>query len=213
MEKLKIFLIDDHAVVREGMKRLIDAAPGMETVGESDDGAKAIEAILQLKPDIALIDVNMPGMSGVETTRALKREMPEVKVVALTVHEDTSYLRELMEAGISGYVLKRAAADELTQALKAVSGGSIYVDPRMMTKFVSTFVLPKSNSTKLAGEITDRETEVLRRVARGFTNKEIAADMGVSVKTIETYKSRAREKLGLRSRAEIVRLAAERGWV
>lgn len=210
--KLRIFLADDHAVVREGMKRLIESAPDMEVVGEAGDGGAVLDGVASTRPNIVILDVTMPVLGGIQATRELKKAAPDAKVVALTVHEDGSYLRELMQAGAMGYVLKRAAADELVHAVRAVSTGGVYVDPRMMPKLVTTVLATRGGTAKPRGEITEREEAVMRRIARGYTNKEIAAELGVSVKTVETYKARVKEKLGLRSRVDIVRHANERGW-
>lgn len=212
MAKLRIFLADDHAVVREGLKRLIDAATDMEVIGEAGDGKEAVEKATALQPDIVVVDVTMPELNGAEVTLQLKRSLPKVTILALTVHEDKSYLRELLEAGAAGYVLKRAAADELIHAIRSVAAGGLYVDPHIAAKLVSSFVMPKAKFSSVA-ELSDRETAVLRLIAQGHSNKEIAGQLSVSVKTVETYKSRSMEKLGLRSRVDIIRTASERGWL
>lgn len=212
MSKLRIFLADDHTVVREGLKRLIDVEPDMEVVGEAADGKEALEKAGQSQPDVVVMDISMPELNGTQATRLLKQSYPKIGVLALTVHEDKSYLRELLEAGASGYVLKRAAGDELIQAIRAVSTGGLYVDPHLAAKLVSTFVQPGSRFGG-TGELSEREGTVLRLIAQGHSNKEIAAQLGVSVKTIETYKARSMEKLGLRSRVDIIRIAGERGWL
>jgi DNA-binding NarL/FixJ family response regulator len=212
MPRLRVFLADDHAVVREGLKRLIDAAPDMEVIGEAADGREAIEKASASQPDIVVVDVSMPEFNGAQTTQRLKKILPNIAVLALTVHEDKSYVRELLEAGASGYVLKRAAAEELILAIRAVATGGIYVDPHVAGKLLSTMVQPHSRSNSTA-ELSDREGEVLKLTAQGHSNKEIAAQLSVSVKTVETYKARAMEKLGLRSRVDIIRDAAQRGWL
>jgi DNA-binding NarL/FixJ family response regulator len=213
MAKLHILLADDHAVVREGLKRLIDAEPDMRVIGEASDGAEAIDRAVRLCPEVAVIDVSMGDVNGAETTRRIRAVCPGTRVLALTVHEDTSYLRELLDAGAAGYVLKRAAADELIRAIRAVAAGGVYVDPRIAGKLVNTFAPPKTASSTAMADLSDRETAVLRFIAQGYTNKEIASQLGLSVKTVETYKARSMEKLGLRSRVDIVRTASERGWL
>lgn len=212
MNKLRVLLADDHVVVREGLKRLIECEPDMEIVGEASDGGDAIVQASQLCPDIAIVDVSMGEINGAEAARRLREVCPKTKVLALTVHEDKSYLRELLDAGASGYVLKRAAGDELIGAIRSVASGGVYVDPRIAAKLVSTFVEPRSGARPTL-ELSHRETAVLRLIAEGYTNKEIASQLGLSVKTVETYKSRSMEKLGLRSRVDIVRTAGERGWL
>jgi DNA-binding NarL/FixJ family response regulator len=213
MAKLDILLADDHAIVREGLKRLIDAEGDMRVIAEAADGAEAIEKSIQQCPDVAVVDVSMVHVNGAEATRRIRVACPGTRVLALTVHEDTSYLRELLDAGAAGYVLKRAAADELIRAIRAVATGGVYVDPRMAGKLVSSFAPAKVASASATADLSERETSVLRFIAQGYTNKEIAAQLGLSVKTVETYKARSMEKLGLRSRVDIVRTATERGWL
>jgi DNA-binding NarL/FixJ family response regulator len=212
MAKLHILLADDHAVVREGLKRLIDGEGDMRVIGEAADGGEAIEKSVQLCPDVAVIDVSMGTINGAQATRRIRALCPATRVLALTVHEDTSYLRELLDAGAAGYVLKRAAADELIRAIRAVASGGVYVDPRIAGKLVNTFATTKSAAATNMADLSERENAVLRLIAQGYTNKEIASQLGLSVKTVETYKARSMEKLGLRSRVDIVRAASERGW-
>ncbi|HEX5273168.1 MAG TPA: response regulator transcription factor [Gemmataceae bacterium] len=214
MTKLRIVLADDHAVVREGLKALVNARPEMGVVGEAGDGAAACRLAEELQPDVVVMDVSMPGMSGAEATEWLKRLHPAVKVLALTVHEDKSYLRLLLEAGARGYVLKRAAAEELIHAIRTVAAGGVYLDPTLAGKVVGGFVRRSAGSAPPEGsDLTDREAEVVRLIASGHGNKEIAAQLGLSVKTVETYKARSLEKLGLKSRADLVRYALQRGWL
>lgn len=212
MNKLRIFLADDHTVVREGLKRLIEVETDMEVIGEAADGLEAVTRATEMKPDVLVIDISMPELNGAQAARRIKQTHPGIGVLALTVHEDKSYLRELLEAGASGYVLKRAAGDELIHAIRAVSAGGVYVDPHIAAKLVNTFVQPYSRPGG-TGELSERESTVLRLIAQGHSNKEIAAQLDVSVKTIETYKARSMEKLGLRSRVDIIRVAGERGWL
>lgn len=212
MTKLRIFLADDHAMVREGLKRLIEAEPDLRVEGEAADGAEAVSGALRTRPDVVILDVSMPRLNGAEATRQLRAERPEMKIIALTVHEDRSYLHELLEAGASGYVLKRAAGEELIRAIRAVAGGGTYVDQRIVGNLINALVQPPNHREAPIGKLSERELTVLRLIASGYTNKEIAAQLNVSVKTIETYKSRSMEKLGLRSRVDIVRLANEHGW-
>jgi two-component system, NarL family, response regulator NreC len=213
MSKLHILLADDHAVVREGLKRLIETEPDMKVIASASDGAEALEKAVRLCPDVAVIDVSMPKLNGADATRRLRKECPSTKVLALTVHEDTSYLRALLDAGASGYVLKRAAADELINAIRAVAIGGVYVDPRVAGKLVNPFALPKTPLVNNVTNLSERELSVLRFIAQGYTNKEIANQLGLSVKTVETYKARSMEKLGLRSRVDIVRTATDHGWL
>jgi DNA-binding NarL/FixJ family response regulator len=210
MAELRIFLADDHAVVREGLRSLVNGAPGMVVCGDAADGLAACEQIERLLPDVAVMDVSMPVLGGAEATARLKRSCPQVKVLALTVHEDRGYLHRLLEAGACGYVLKRAAAEELIHAIRAVAAGGTYLDPAIAGKVVGGFVRPRPAE---GGELSEREIEVVRLTAAGHSNKEIAAQLELSVKTVESYKARSLEKLGLHSRADLVRYALQRGWL
>jgi DNA-binding NarL/FixJ family response regulator len=213
MDKLRILLADDHAVVREGLKALVNAQPGMEVVAEAADGPTAVRLVAEHDPDVVVVDVSMPGLNGAEVTSRLREARPGRHVLALTVHEDKGYLRLLLEAGAAGYVLKRAAADELIQAIRAVAGGGTYLDPALAGAVVGDFVRTPAGGVAAAVELSDREAEVVRLIAQGYSNKEIAARIGLSVKTVETYKARSLEKLDLRSRVDIVRYATQRGWL
>ena len=214
MKKLRVFLADDHAVVREGLKALVNAQAGMEVVGEAADGQAALDAATALQPDVVVMDISMPALSGARATEQLKKAAPRVQVLALTVHEDKGYLQQLLEAGASGYVLKRAAAEELVLAIRTVAAGGVYLDPSVAGKVVSRFVRkPGPNEAPQEGQLSDREEEVVRLIAQGYTNKEIAARLTLSVKTVETYKARSLEKLGLRGRTDLVRYALQRGWL
>ncbi len=214
MGKLRIFLADDHAVVREGLKSLVNAQPDMEVVGEAGDGRLTWKRAKQLQPDVVVMDISMPELNGVQATERLKEDCPEVRVLALTVHEDASYLRQLLQAGASGYVLKRGAAEELIHAIRIVAAGGVYLDPSLAGRVVSRYIgrqAPDGSSQR--GDLSERETEVLRLIAMGYSNKEIAAQLGISVRTVETYKTRLMVKLDLRSRADIVRYALHQGWL
>jgi two-component system response regulator NreC len=213
MANLRVLLADDHAVVREGLKRLIESAPDMDVIAEAENGEEAIAKAVANSPEVVVMDISMGSTGGGQATREVRRRCPSAHVLALTVHEDRSYLQELFEAGASGYVLKRAAADELLEAIRTVAAGSPYVDVRMTGKLVSGLIHPRSPSPRGVNAPSEREGSVMRLIARGYTNKEIAAQLGVSVKTVETYKARAMDKLGLRTRVDIVRMAAECGWL
>ena len=190
MADLRIFLADDHAVVREGLKALINAQPGMSVIGEVADGLTACEQIERLKPDVVVLDVSMPGLTGSQATERLRWECPQVRVLALTVHEDKGYIRQVLAAGAAGYVLKRAAAEELIHAIRVVAAGGVYLDPTMAGKVVGGFVRrPPAEASPGAGELSDRETEVARLTAAGHSNKEVAARLDLSVKTVETYRA------------------------
>ena len=211
--KLRVLLADDHAIVREGLKALINVHPDMEVVGEAADGRTACSKTSELHPDVVVMDVSMPDVDGVHATREVRRQSPAVRVLALTVHEERSYLRELMEAGASGYVLKRSAAEDLVHALRVVARGDVYLDPSVAAVVLGKLARtrPQENSENV--ELSARETEVLQLIAQGHSNKEIAGRLDISIKTVETYKARSMEKLGLAGRADIVRFALQKGWL
>jgi len=214
MTDLRIFLADDHAVVRAGLRALIDAQPGMQVIGEADNGLTACQRATELKPDIVIMDASMPHLNGAQATGQLKRDCPEIKVLTLTVHEEIGYLRQLLEAGASGYVLKRSAADELIHAIRVVARGGVYLDPHLTGRVVTGFIRKESIRDALhQTDLSERETEVLRLIGRGYSNKEIAVQLGLSIKTVETHRSRSMEKLDLHSRVEIVRYAMQQGWL
>lgn len=214
MNKIRIVLADDHAVVREGLKTLIQAQEDMEVVGECADGTTAVLKVQEMKPDVAVLDISMPGLNGAMAAREILKSVPKTRVVALTVHEDRSYLRELLEAGAAAYILKRSAADELIRALRVVAAGELYLDSSLAGKVVASMAgrTTDGNGNSRA-DLSDRETDVVRLIAQGYSNKEIASQLSVSIKSVETYKMRSMEKLGLRSRTDFIRFALRQGWL
>lgn len=215
MGRIRVVLADDHPIVLAGIRSLLNADPGVELVGEATNGGEALPLIRSAAPDIAVVDVSMPGLNGLELTERVTGECPGTRVLVLTVHEDAAYVQPLLKAGARGYLLKRSAADDLLRAIHAVAAGGVYLDPS-----VAGHALADGSATALVtrpaenGEaLSPRETETLRLIAQGFSNKEIARRIDVSVKSVETYKARAAEKLGLRTRAEIIRYAASHGWL
>jgi len=213
MERCKVFLADDHGVVREGLKALISSHADMDVVGEAADGETAVAMVHDLDPDVVVMDFSMPGMDGAKATKLIKFNNPSRKVLALTVHEERSYLRLLLDAGASGFVLKRSAASELLTAIRTVAKGDTYLDNSLMGDAADpTRSRPTADLAGATAELSAREADTLKLIALGYSNKEIAAKWGLSVKTIETYKKRSAAKLGLRSRVDIVRYAADQGW-
>jgi two-component system, NarL family, response regulator NreC len=214
MAPLRIFLVDDHMIVREGLKTLINAQPDMEVIGEASDGAHAWEQVRDCTPDVVIMDISMPGINGIEATAQIKQACPAVHVLVLSVHDETSYLRQLLAVGASGYILKHTAADALIQAIHMVANGGIYLEPALADHVVARYVRRPTVTTELLGTaLSEREAEVVQGVARGYSNRDIATQLTLSVKTVETYRARAMEKLGLESRAALVRYAVERGWL
>jgi DNA-binding NarL/FixJ family response regulator len=214
MKKLRVLLADDHKVVRDGLRLLIDGQPDMQVIGEAGNGLEALRQARDLKPDVVVMDLSMPELNGLQATERLKAERPEIKVVALTVHEDPSYLLQLCKAGAVGYVLKRSAGDDLIRAIRTVAGGGLLFDPTLASKALMGRPGDVAKKEGLhPSDLSEREKEVLILLAWGYSNKEIAANLGLSTKTVETYRVRISQKLCLRSRTEIVRYALRQGWL
>ena len=211
---LRILLADDHAIVRQGLKLLLDSQADMTVVGEAMDGEGVLRQAEALKPDIVVIDISMPGMNGLVATRALKRMQPTVAIVGLTRHDDDTYLEELLRAGASGYVLKQSDPFQFLQAIRAVAAGGVYLDPAMTSRVADGLLARNPDAPRQPRtSISERESEVLRLVAVGHSNKEIAALLKISVKTVEVHKMNAMRKLGMTGRIDIVRYAVLQGWL
>ena len=212
MKKLRILLADDHKMVREGLRLLIDSQPDMRVVGEAANGREVLQSAREIKPDVVVMDLSMPELNGLQATERLKAESPEIKVVAITANEDESYLRQLCKVGAVGYVLKRSAGDELVKAIGLVAKGGVYFEATLASKAMAKQMTGGKSETGTV-ELSEREKEVLVMLAWGYSNKEIAGQLVLSVKTVETYKVRVGEKLGLRSRTEMVQYALRQGWL
>ena len=214
MLKEKILIVDDSAFARLAISRELTAAGGIEIVDFARNGYEALEKIKQFKPDVVTLDVEMPELNGLQATERLKIERPEIKVVALTAHEDEGYLRQLCKVGAAGYVIKRSAGDELVKAISEVAKGGVHFEASLASKALAKQVTGSPVKGELrAGELSEREKEVLVMLAWGYSNKETAGRLKLSVKTVETYKMRIGEKLGLRSRTEMVQYALRQGWL
>ena len=213
--KIRIVLADDHPIVLDGLRNLIRAERDFELVGEAASGLSALKIIREQRPDVAVLDISMPELNGIVLSRRLNGEMPGLRLLVLTLHEDRAYLNQALEAGVRGYVLKRSAVENLVQAIRAVMVGGLYIDPAIVGRvFESKQVNKRLLARKgVAPALTEREADVLKMAALGFTNKEIASRLDVGVKSIETYKARGLEKLGLKTRAELVRYASGQGWL
>ncbi|MGA2942338.1 MAG: response regulator transcription factor [Xanthobacteraceae bacterium] len=214
-EKTRIVLADDHPIVLDGLRNLVRAEDDFELVGEAVSGFSALKLIREKRPDVAVLDISMPELNGIVLSRRLAGEMPDIRLLILTLHEDRAYLNQALEAGVRGYVLKRSAVENLVQAIRAVMVGGLYIDPAIVRRVFDG----NKSSKKLAAKkgvfpaLTDREADVLKMAALGFTNKEIASRLDVGVKSVETYKARGLEKVGLKTRAELVRYASGQGWL
>jgi DNA-binding NarL/FixJ family response regulator len=216
MKTLRILIADDHKMVREGLRLLINSQPDMKVVGEAANGREVLLKARELKPDVVVMDLSMPELNGLQATEQLQAQAPKIKVVAITANEDESYLRQLCKVGAAGYVLKRSAGDELVKAIGLVANGGVYFEPSLASKALARQLggAPAKSKGKIqTADLSDREREVLTMLAWGYSNKEIAAQLNLSVKTVETYKVRTGEKLGLRSRTEMVQYALRQGWL
>ncbi len=212
--RLRILLADDHVTVRHGLKLLIDGQADMKVVAEASDGEAAIRSALKVKPDVIVMDISMPGMTGLVATRKLRQLQPHAAIVTLTRHGDDAYLQELLRAGAAGYVLKQSAPTELLQAIRATAAGGQYLDSTLTSRVTAGFLGREGRKVNRASvTLTEREAEVLRQIASGYSNKEIAARLALSVKTIEAHKANAMRKLGLNGRIDIVKYAVLQGWL
>lgn len=207
---LRVLLIDDHAVLRSGLRLLLQTQPDFEVIGEAADGAQGLLEIRGRKPDLVILDLSMPGLGGLETLKQVMAEQPWLKVLILTMHDDAEFVRTALTAGAKGYVLKRAADTELLNALRIVGAGGTYIYPSLAAQLI----MESGRESKVqAGKLSAREVEVLQLIALGYTQQEIAERLSLSTKTVETHKARISEKLGTRTRAELVRYAINNGLV
>jgi len=207
-------IADDHAILRAGLRMLVNAQADMEVVSEAPDGEKAVQTARETRPDVALLDLTMPRVGGMKALEEMTRDCRELRVLVLTMHDDPAYLRSALAAGASGYLLKRAVDAELIAAIRAVHSGGIFVDPRLANVLVQDVLAKKGTKAPPARQVnilSRRELQVLSLVARGYTSTEIAKQIFVGVKTIETYRSRFAEKLGLRTRSDVIRFAVRMG--
>ena len=210
MTKIRVVIAEDHEIVRTGFTLLINGEADMEVVGEAANGREALVKIRATKPDVAVLDVSMPEVNGLQAARSIRESMQDTAIVMLTRYDDPAYVQELLAAGASGYVLKQSAARELLTAIRTVARGSRYIDPNLGGAVPRPV---RSREAPRVPRITERETEVLRLMARGHSNKEISASLGVSVKTVEVHKANAMRKLGLHGRIDVVKYAVLQGWL
>ena len=212
--RYRILVADDHAIVRQGLKLLIDSQPDMEVVAEAADGVAAVEQAGATHPDIVILDISMPRTNGLMAARTLKQRQPDVRIIALTRHEDERYVEELLRAGASAYVLKQSAPVDFLKAVRAVAAGGIYVDPSMTARVADGLLrAPNQPIADGTAKLTDRESEVLRLVAIGHSNIEIATQLNISVKTVEVHKANAMKKLRLNGRVDVIRYGVLQGWL
>ncbi len=212
--KIRVMIADDHAILRAGLRMLVNAQADMEVVSEASDGEKAVETARETRPDVVLLDLTMPRVGGMKALEKIERDCHKTRVLVLTMHDDPAYLRSALAAGASGYLLKRAVDAELIAAIRAVHRGGIFVDPRLANILVQDVLAKgktKAGPTRPVNILSNRELQVLTLVAQGYTSTEIAKQIFVGVKTVETYRSRLAEKLGLRTRRDVIRFAVQMG--
>ncbi|MBI4493840.1 MAG: response regulator transcription factor [Chloroflexi bacterium] len=211
MPKLRIVLADDHGVLRAGLRALLAGQPDLQVIGEAETAEAVVQLVRELRPDLALVDVRMPG-GGLEATRRMRQELPDLAILILSQYDDPAYLREALAAGASGYALKRSSGHELLAAIRAVGRGEVYLHPSLARVLLEDWKGPRRKDPQPAAEpLSEREAQVLRLVALGHTTQQIAEQLFLSVRTVETYKTRGMDKLGLRGRAALVRYALEHG--
>ncbi len=207
----KVLIADDHAIVRTGLRALLQAEPTLHMVGEATGGFEAIEMIADLSPDILVLDLSMPDLDGIAVTKQLKPLYPDLKILILTLHEDEALLRESIKSGASGYILKRAAESELISAIQIVMRGDMYIEPSMLRSFIQEQSQSANLEHESAEPLTPREIDVLKLIVQGYTNRQVGEELNISFRTVEGHRANLFGKLGLRSRVELVRYAREHG--
>ena len=212
--KIKVLVVDDHAVVREGVKMVLETDPELRVVGEAASGEEAIDLVRQLEPDVVVMDIGMPGLSGFEATRRIRESRPDVNVLALTVHDSEAYVFQMLQAGAVGYVLKRSEAPEVIRAVKAAHRGEALLHPSVAKLLIQDYLTRAERGEEVTyDQVSDREREILKLIAEGLTNKEIAEKLFLSVKTVQAHRANLMRKLGLHDRVELVKYALRKGIV
>lgn len=211
MKRLRLFIADDHGIILDGLRLLLNEQDDMEVVGEAKNGHDAYRGACALQPDVLITDICMPQLDGAQLTRRLQQSSPGIKIVVLSAHEESRYIRQMLTLGAAGYVLKRSMADELLRAIRSVAAGGVYIDPLVAGKIAHSYAGRGGGSE--GDKLSEREAEVLKLIAHGYSNKELAEQLCLSIKTVETYKNRLCEKLQLNSRVDIVRYAISQGWL
>ncbi|MCP4426388.1 MAG: response regulator transcription factor [Chloroflexi bacterium] len=210
-KKIRILIADDHAIVRYGVRQLLEAEPDIEIVGEAIDGNQAVALAGELQPDVALMDIGMPDVDGLEATQQIKAQWPNINVLALTMHRSEAYFFEMLKKGASGYILKGAETSDLIQAVRVVAEGGVFLYPTMARKLVRDYLNVVGGETAVDPQLSPRENEILQFLAEGYSNKEIADKLVISPSTVHTHRTNLMQKLGLNSRHELIQYARQRG--
>ena len=209
---IRVFLADDHALVRAGIKALLEKIPDIQVVGEAGDGLVALELVKTLQPDLVLLDISMPGLNGLEVMERLKSDFPDIRVIILTIHDESAYAVDALRAGANGYLPKKAASDELMRAIQAVMGGETYLSPEISKVSLADYHSAMIDEGRVE-ELTPRQLDVLRMIAEGYSTKEIARVLNISAKTVETHRASLMERLNIHDVAGLVRYAIKTGLV
>jgi len=211
MNKIRILLADDHTILREGIRALLEDQPDIVVVGEAEDGRWTVHLAHELRPDVVVMDIAMPLLNGLEATRQIKRDCPDIRVLVLTMHDNEEYIRQVLKAGASGYVLKHAAANELVEAIRTVHRGDAVLSPTIARKVIEDYLRTNAvRSMPAPDELTPREREVLQLIAEGHTSKEIAELLGLSIKTVQAHRASLMQKLNLHDRSDLVKYAIQK---
>jgi DNA-binding NarL/FixJ family response regulator len=209
----KVLIADDHAIVRAGLRALLQEAATFDLVGEAVGGYEAIELVGKTRPEVLILDLSMPDLDGISVTRQVKPQFPDLKILILTLHEDEALLKEAIKAGAAGYILKRAAEAELISAIRVILRGDLYIDPSMVRSLIDESPRPVLDQAAQSEPLTPRETEILKLIVEGYTNRQIAQELGISIRTVEGHRANIADKSGMRSRLELVRYARRRGLI
>ncbi len=215
MDSIQVLLVEDHTIVRKGLRALLEGEPDIQVVGEAEDGRQALDQVQQLLPDVVLMDIGMPGLNGLEATRQIKHQFPKTKVVVLTMHTNAEYVFSVLQAGASGYLVKQAATEEVISAIRAVYQGGSFLSPSISTKVIEEY-LRRAGTTEVVDpyeRLTGREREVLQLIVEGHSTQEIATLLYVSGKTVETHRARLMEKLDIHTIAELTQYAIRKGII
>jgi len=215
MGKIRILICDDHTILRDGIRLLLDAQPDMQVIAEAADGREAVEKARTLKPDVVLMDIAMPLLNGIEATRQIRREQPDARILVLTMYENDEYIAQMLEAGVAGYVLKKVAGSELVYAIHAVGHGETFLYPSITRRLVEDYLrrVQAGQERETFDGLTDREREILQLIAEGHATKKIATLLNLSVRTVQNHRAHIMEKLGMHNRSELIKYAIEKGIV